>query len=96
LIRVALGRTSLFVSINEIQDGYYDDPYSYGYAPAYGYATDIVAHTMAMAAITRAIVTQGITPILAITIGAVPTTPIVATRAMRRLDDVTRTHQKVG
>ena len=42
-------------------------------------ATDIAAHTMATAAITRAIVTQGITPIVAITIGMVPTTPIVAT-----------------
>ena len=42
-------------------------------------ATDIAAHTMATAAITRAIVTQGITPIVAITIGMVPPIPIVAT-----------------
>ena len=42
-------------------------------------ATDIAAHTMATAAITRAIVTPGITPNVAITIGMVLTTPIVAT-----------------
>ena len=42
-------------------------------------ATDIAAHTMATAAITRAIVTQGITPIVAITIAMVATTHIVGT-----------------
>ena len=42
-------------------------------------AMDIGAHTMATAAITPAIVTQDITPIVAITIAMARTTPIVAT-----------------
>jgi len=42
-------------------------------------AMDIGAHTMATAAITPAIVTQDITPIVAITIAMAGTSPIVAT-----------------
>ena len=62
--------------------GGYGYPYYYGYALAYGYvpmATGTVAPTMAMAATTRAIGTQGSYPIVVITIGMVVTTQIVGT-----------------
>jgi NaMN:DMB phosphoribosyltransferase len=53
-------------------------------------ATDLAARTMAMVAITRAIVMQGITPIVAIIIGMVSTMAIVAIsiaeKPARRLD----------